>query len=185
MAYTIPTTEPVSLRAGDTAKWLKSLAEYPATDGWVLSYELVTASNHYAFTASASGSDHLVNVPAATTAAWAAGDYQFLARASLAGEVHSVASGTIKVLPSFGSAVDARSHVRRTLAAIEAWIEGRDIGVAEYEIAGRRMKSIPIADLLVLRDRYRREVRAEDDATRAAAGLPTRNRVQVRFSRPS
>ena len=32
----IATTEPSSLTAGDTATWLKSLPDYPATDGWAL-----------------------------------------------------------------------------------------------------------------------------------------------------
>ena len=51
----------------------------------------------------------------------------------------------------------------------------------EYEIAGRRLRFIPIAELLALRDRYRMEVRAEEDAERAAAGLAPRNKIRVRL----
>lgn len=185
MAYSIPTTEPASLRAGDTAQWTKSLPDFPASEGWTLSYDLVSATVHYTFNASASGDNYSVTVTAATTSGWTAGEYQWAAKVSKAGEVHEVASGAIVIKPSFGAAVDARSHARKTLDAIEAWIENRDIGVAEYEVNGRRLKAIPIEQLLVLRDRYRREVRAEDDAARAAAGLPSRNKLLVRFGRPS
>lgn len=185
MAYSIPTTEPASLRAGETAQWTKSLADFPASEGWTLTYELVSSAQRYTFNASASGNDYAVSVTAATTGGWVAGDYQWAAKVALAGVVHEVASGAIVIKPSFGSAVDARGHARKTLDALEAWIEGRDMGVAEYEIAGRRLKTIPTEQLLVLRDRYRRDVISEDDAARAAAGLPSRGKLLVRFGRPS
>ncbi len=38
MAATIPTKEPLTIRAGDTIKWTKSLDDYKASDGWTLSY---------------------------------------------------------------------------------------------------------------------------------------------------
>ena len=75
MAATTPTTEPSALIAGDTAKWLKTLADYLPADGWVLSYTLINSAAKITFAATTSGSDFLVNVAAATTAAWAAGSY--------------------------------------------------------------------------------------------------------------
>lgn len=188
MAHPIPTIEPATLRAGDTATWTRSLPDYPATAGWVLSYALVKDGARITFSASASGADHLVSVAPATTALWAAGVYTWSAKVSLAGAVHTIATGTVEILADYSAAVaglDARSHARITLNALEAWIEGRDIAVAEYQIAGRTLKTIPIEQLLKLRDSYRREVRQEDDAQRAAAGLPSRNKLVVRFGRPS
>lgn len=188
MAHPIPSTEPATLRAGDTATWTKSLADYPASAGWVLGYTFSKTGTRITFNASASGDDHLVAVTAATTAAWAAGSYTWASRVTLGAASHSVGAGSVEILPDIAAAAggyDARSHARTTLDALEAWIEGRDMGVAEYEIAGRRLKTIPIEQLLVLRDRYRREVRSEDDATRAAAGLPSRHKLQVRFGRPT
>ena len=184
MAHPVPTSVPPTLRACDLATWQITLADYPASAGWVLSYALVKTGTRITFNAGASGDDHLVSVPVATTSAWAPGVYVYAARVTLGAEAYSVGDGSIEILADLAAAVsgcDARSHARRTLAALETWIEGRDIGVAEYEIAGRRLKSIPITDLLALRDRYRREVRAEDDAARAASGLPTRSRLLVRF----
>jgi hypothetical protein len=179
---TTPTAEPASINAGDTAKWLKTLADYPAGDGWVLSYELVSAAQRYTFSATASGNDHLVTVPAATTAGWAAGGYEFRARASKAGEVYTVASGRITVKPLFSAAVDARSQARKTLEAINATLEGRSTSAtAEYEIAGRRLKYIPISELIALQSRYERIVASEDAAAALAQGGGPRGRIYVRF----
>lgn len=178
----IPTTEPASLNAGDTAQWLKTLADYPASEGWVLAYELVNAGQRIAFTATAQGDAHLVSVPAATTAAWVAGAYDFRARVSKGADVFTVGTGRITIAPAFGTAVDARSQARRTLEAIEATLEGRaSSATAEYQIAGRQMKYIPVPELLTLRDRYRRDVRAEEAAERIKAGLGNPGRIYVRF----
>jgi hypothetical protein len=37
MAADIPTKEPLTIRAGDTIKWTKSIDDYKASDGWSLS----------------------------------------------------------------------------------------------------------------------------------------------------
>lgn len=179
---TIPTSEPARVNAGNTAKWLKSLPEYPASAGWVLSYELVNAAQRITFSSSPSADDHLVNVTAAATGAWVAGSYDWRALATLGSEIYTVASGRMEIAPAFGVVVDARSQARRTLEAIEATLEGRaSSATAEYQIAGRALKYIPIPELLTLRDRYRRDVKAEDDAAAVASGLGARGRIYVRF----
>lgn len=183
MSPPIPSTEPAGLNAGDTAKWLKSLASHPASDGWLLTYTLINNAGRFTFAATAQGDDHLVNVPASTTAVWAAGDYAWRATASKAGEVFTVGSGRLTIHPAFDAAtLDARSQARRTLEAIEATLEGRaSSATAEYEFAGRKLKYIPIPELLQLRDRLRRDVRSEDAAAGMAAGLGNPGRVFVRF----
>lgn len=182
MAADIPTIEPTRLVAGDTLKFTRTLTDYSASDGWTLTYTLVSAAQRYTFDATASGSDFLVTVAAATTAAWVAGDYDWRAQVSLAGEVFTVGQGRITVAPAFGSATDARTHARTVLENIEAVLESRATSaVAEYEIAGRRLKNIPIGELLQLRDKYRGEVAREDAASDIARGLGDRRRVYVRF----
>jgi hypothetical protein len=178
-----PTIEPSSVNAGDTWRWTRSLADYPASAGWALSYTLINASAKITVNASASGDDHAVTVAAATTAGYAAGTYDWRARVSKAGEVYTVGEGRLTVRNAFSAATfDARTHARKTLDAIEAVIEGRaSSSTAEYTIAGRSLKHIPVADLLALRDKYRAEVLREDAAAAVAAGLPDRRRVFVRF----
>jgi len=177
MTYPVPTAVPATLRAGDTVTWRRSLSYFPASDGWVLTYVLVKSGSQITITASADGADHVVEVPLATTAAWSPGTYTWQERATKAGKTYTNAVGVLQILASFAAAtggLDARTHAQKTLEALEAWIEGRDIAVAEYRIGDRLLKTIPIPDLLILRDRYRREVRS-------ASGVPQSGRVYLRF----
>jgi len=182
MSAPTPTTEPATLPAGDTAKWQRTLASYPASAGWALTYTLVNAAQRYTATATADGDAHLVTIPATTTATWAPGWYDWRAQVALAGEVFTVGAGRLQVLPAFGVATDARSHAQKTLEAIEAYLENAaNLAAAEYEIAGRRLKRHSLPELLALRDRYRMEVARDAAAQRAAAGLAPRGRIAVRF----
>lgn len=180
----IPTSVPASITAGDTLQWRISLADYLASAGWTLKYRLINSSAKYDITAAADSDDHLVTVAAATSAAYIAGTYSWQAYVEKATERFTVASGSIIVKPDLAgaaAALDTRSHARKMLAAIEAWLEGRDPGVAEYEIAGRRMKYIPKNELIALRSRYQNEVRQEEAAERISNGLAAGNRLLVRF----
>lgn len=187
MAADIPTTEPSVLRAGDTWKWTKSLSDFPAS-AWTLKYRFKNAAGGFEITAATSGNDYAITVAAATTAAYTAGLYNWLAWVEGGvSEKYTVGEGAATVQADLRTgtataALDARSHARKTLAAIEAWIEGRNPGVAEYEIAGRRMKYIPLADLLKLRQHYKTEVAAEDRAQKIAQGLDVgAGRIQFRL----
>lgn len=185
MAADIPTTEPVQLRAGDTWKWTKTLEDYPASV-WALVYQFKSAAGGFEVAASASGDDHAVTVDAATSAAVAAGQYAWMAWVESGDEKYTVGSGTVQVLPDYRSgtatdALDDRSHARKMLDSIEAWLESRDPAVAEYEIAGRRMKYTPIAELIKLRNRYANELAAEAAAQKLAAGIATGRRIQFRL----
>lgn len=179
----IPTIEPTTANAGDTWRWTRTLADYPASAGWALSYTLINAAAKITINASASGDDHAVTVSAATTAGYAAGSYDWRARVSRAGEVYTVGEGRITMRNAFGGATfDARSHARKTLEAIEAVIEGRASSeVSYYMIGNRQLRYMTPAELLTLRDKYRAEVAREDAAAAVAAGLPDKRRVFVRF----
>lgn len=179
----IPIIEPTTANAGDTWRWTRTLADYPASAGWALSYTLINAAAKITINASASGDDHAVTVSAATTAGYAAGSYDWRARVSKAGEVYTVGEGRITVRNAFGgSTFDARSHARKTLEAIEAVIEGRASSeVSYYMIGNRQLRYMTPAELLTLRDKYRAEVAREDAAAAVAAGLPDKRRVFVRF----
>ncbi len=127
MAAAIPTLEPVSITAGNTAKWTRSFSDYPASDGWVLSYAFLRESDGQpvSITATASGGDHLVNVDAGTTVQWMAGDYNGQGYVSKAGERYLVWTGRLTVAPDFVSAgaIDTRSQARRILAALDNTFE--------------------------------------------------------------
>ena len=181
MATTVPTSIPASVRAGDTVTWSRALADYPATAGWAITTTLVRLGAKITIVSAADGDLHKSTVAAAITATWGAGNYAYHERVRNGSESYSVGSGLLDILPDYAGTspggLDARSHAQRTLAALEAWIEARDIGVAEYEIAGRRLKTIAIPDLLKLRDRYRQEVRAQSGSN----GGGRSGRIYLRF----
>ncbi len=178
------TTEPRKITAGDTISWKKSLSEYPATSGWVLSYVLINATNKVSITASASGDDHLVSVSASTSAAWKKGDYTYQAYVTKSSERFMIGSGEIQILPNLAveNALDGRSQVKKTLDAINAVIEKRaSIDQEQYSISGRSLSRTPIADLIVLRDKYQALYNSEVNADRVSKGLSPKNRIMVRM----
>lgn len=179
---TIPTTEPTQLRAGDTWKWRREdLTDYPAPT-WTLRYEIKNATAAFQIAATADGAHHAVTVAKATTATYAPGAYQWVAFVDDGTERYTIGSGHLEVLRNFDddTAFDVRSHAAKVLDAIEAVIEGRaSLDQQSYTINGRSLVRTPIAELLVLRDRYRAEVARES----AAAGLGERRRTYVRFGR--
>lgn len=181
----ISSIEPSSINAGDTTRWLKTLTDYPASQGWSLAYTLINASSKITINSSASGDSHLVEASAITTAAWAAGSYDFRGQVSKAGNVFTVSEGRITINPSFsGNTLDNRSQARKALEAIEAYLaNSNNISAAEYEIQGRRLKRFSLPELWAHRDRLRVEVSKEEQAGRIASGLPDNSRVYVRFGR--
>lgn len=184
MAAEVPTIEPATLVAGDTLKFTKTLADYPASASWVLTYTLANAAQRYTFAATASGDDHAVTVAATTTATYAPGNYDWRAQVSKAGEVFTVGAGVMTVQPSFATATDGRSSARKTLDAINAYLaDSNNLAAASYEIAGRKLSRYSIPDLLQLRSTMETDVTREQAASRVAAGLPDKRRVFVRFER--
>lgn len=176
MTVSVPTTEPRELRAGMTWAWRREdLSDYPAPT-WTLTYwfkQLAAAGAKFSAVAAADGAAHAVSVAAATTAGYTADEYSWVAVASSGTESYEVDRGTLKLLPKYSAdaALDDRSHARKTLEAIEAVIENRaTLDQQEYTIGSRSLKRMTIADLLALRDKYRGEVWAEEQAERVRNG---------------
>jgi hypothetical protein len=179
----IPTSEPLSVYAGDTVRWTRSFTDYPANDGWTLTYSFTSSSSRFTVDAVADAALHLVNVAAATTASWRAGDYTWRAQAKKGAEAFTVGTGRMRVQgTASASTSDRRTFARATLDAVETYMrDPANMAAAEYEIAGRRLKRYELADLLALRDRMRAEVAREEAAERLEAGLPDGRRVFVRW----
>ena len=70
MTLAIPDTEPLSIRAGDSLSWSRSLPEYSAADGWTLKYRILwtTGSSPASFSAAGVGTQHTVTLAAVTLA---------------------------------------------------------------------------------------------------------------------
>lgn len=182
-----PTNEPQEVIAGDTVKWDRNdLSDYPANDGWVLTYKLLNAAGKIEITASASGANHSVNVAAATTANWAAGSYVWQAYATKAAtsERYKVDEGTMVVQANFAAlnSLDSRSHNKKVLDAICAVIENRaTLDQESYSIMGRSLNRTPLKDLLLLKDKYQALYNAEQNAENVRNGAAGKNRIAVQF----
>lgn len=183
MTATTPTTEPTSIVAGDTLAWTKTIDDYSAADGWVLSYVLLASGKTpISISSTASGGDHAVSVAAATTANYASGTYHWTSMVTKAatGERKTIASGVTEILvnPSTQtSTYDPRTHEEKCLAAIEAVLEGRmSDPIVEYQIGNRMAKKLRHKELLELRSYYAAQVRIQQGGPRAIA-------VPVRFTR--
>ena len=187
MTASVATTEPATIRAGDTIAWRREdlATDYPASAGWSLAYRLVNASGHYDITASASGDAFSVSVPASTSATYAAGTYAWVATVTKASERYTVDSGTVEVLANLAalSTSDQRSPARKALddadAALAAY--GSKAYLQEIEIAGRRQKFATPGEFMAFRSRLQAEVAREVNAERLANGLPGKNKLLVRF----
>lgn len=164
MSADIPSTPPAALRAGDTAKWRRELPDYPASAGWQLKVALVGQAGAYNATAAADGDAHAFTIAATTTASWAPGRYVLTEFVVQGAERYTLGTSELQVLPDLAVATtgsDTRTHARKVLDAIEAWLETKAPTAASVEVAGRKLANYPLADLLSLRDRYRAEVRRE------------------------
>jgi hypothetical protein len=187
MAQTIPIIEPASVVAGDTITWLIATPDFPASAGWVLGYVLINAAGKITLTSSADGDDHLISISAATSAAYAAGDYTWQSAATLGTARHTIARGSLKIRPNLAAEAagfEARSTARKALddlrSALVTWLASNG-QVQEYEIAGRRMKYASAADIQARISLVEREVAREDAAEKLAAGLNPARRILVRF----
>lgn len=180
-----PTTEPLEVTVGDSIQWTRSLPDYPATAGWVLSYTLINAAHKITLTGTASGSDHLIDIPAATSDDWVAGAYAWHAYVTSGASRHTVGTGSITLRPNLAAAstYDNRSAARKALDAIEAALQanGSRAHLESFTIGDRQQKFRSMGDLLAARSRLRAEVAGEENAQRLRAGLAPRNQLLVRF----
>lgn len=184
----MPTIEPVQLTAGDTVAWQRSLADYSAADGWVLSYALVqrVTGLRILFSATAGGSEHLVSVPAETTAGWMAGEYDGQGYVSKGTERYQVWKGTVVILPNYGGAEDVgdpRSKAKIILDFIDAcFTKLVQKQTVEATIEGVDLKFRSLDELTKARN-YWGNIYAEEQ--RATAGQTGRKRILARFTQPS
>ena len=158
---------PAELTAGDSASWLRTIPDYPASAGWALAYTLVSASAVFTIAATADGDSFAVSVGASASAAWAAGSYRVQETVTRDDERHTVATTTLRVLPDLAAAssgVDTRTHAQKVLDSLNAWLESKAPVAGAMELNGRKISWYPLPDLLKLRDRYRAEVAAEQRA---------------------
>lgn len=186
-AHTARMNEPTTLRAGDSAAWSESLPDYPASAGWVLAYRLLwSGGTAVDIPTAASGDDHTVTLTATDTSGWTAGAATLVSWVEKGTDRVTLSQQSIDILPDLTVALthDGRSMNRRALeaaeAALVAYLQGGKAIVAEYEIAGRRMKFRDSEQILALINHYKPLVAKENAALLLLQGGGARGRVHYR-----
>jgi hypothetical protein len=178
----IPSTEPRYIRAGETVKWSKSLPEFLATE-YTLKYYL-TGPASVTLTATAYNTiDHLVTILPTASAVLVYGLYTWESYAEKGTgetlEKYFVSSGQVLVKTAAG-----KSHIKKTLDALEALIEGRATdGMDNFSLGGKSVSRMDAAELLKWHSKYTILYRDELAAEKVAQGFPDSRRVGVRFRR--
>lgn len=167
MAAEIPTCEPSQIVAGDTVQWTKSLCDYTPGDGWTLKYRLVGGNVTSTVTADTStypGLYFLTFAATVTAAVVTETPMRLIGWVESGSERHTVYDAVVGVLPNAAVATPANllTHAERTLAVIEAAIEGNtSSAIQSYSIGGRSVSKYSPADLMRLRGQYAYEVKLQ------------------------
>jgi hypothetical protein len=176
--------------AGETLNYVTDPAEHPSylpADGWELELKLNPRAGGSVITVAGTpeGDAFLVRATAATTAGWAPGWYGGELWFVRGGEAYRALAGQVQIVPGLRIApagTDTRSDAERALAAIEATLSGKaGSAVQSYQINGRSLSSYSLAELIKLRELYRREVASERRAAGLADGRGSVRRIAVRL----
>jgi hypothetical protein len=100
MAAEVPTNEPETLTVGDSWTWKRNLEDYdPST--WTLTYRLIPQTGTaISFSGSDDDGEHLIDVPAATTAAYTSGEYLMIGSVSDGTDRFEIFRRNITVYPN-------------------------------------------------------------------------------------
>lgn len=172
---------PTSLTAGDTWEWTADYADYPAGT-WTATAYFENASESFSVAATADSTTHSFAATAAATADHDAGSYYVQVRVTDGTSSYTVETGwcSVHADPASGVKVDHRSWARRTLDAIEAFLEGNaTTAQAATSIGGRSISRHTLPDLQRFRSELRAEVRAEEQGANAGLGRD----IKVRYGR--
>jgi len=180
----IATTEPAKITSGSTASWTKDVSDYKPEDGWVLSYSIFNALKQYTVAATDNGdSTHLVTISAAVSALYTSGEYEYQSYATKGVERYDVGCGDLVISPNAATgAVDGRSHIKKTLDAINTTLEMRATkGNESYSIDGFAVTRNSLESLISAKTKYENWYAQETRAARLEKGLGHSGSVRVRL----
>lgn len=163
MPPVIPDVVPKLFAAGTTVKFHRSFGDYPASDGWTYIFFAVGATQNFQQPATINPDGQSFDIViSATTSNVPAGRYTCGERLTntITSEVVDPNDDQIILNVEQNIATAAAgayiSHIERALPIIEAAIEGRlTADIENYNIGGRAVSKISIAELRKTRGQYR------------------------------
>jgi len=179
MTPPVPTCVPDDLIAGDSWQFDLSFGDYPAGSGWTAT-AYFRGAGMINVEATADGDTFQFRATPSENAALVAGVYRYFIKVTDGTDTFTADQGEVEVLANaaLASAAELQTHAEKTLALVEALIEGRMVdGVEAAQIFGRNWQKVPMEQLLKVRAAYRAEVARQ----RYRGVLPS---IEVRFGRP-
>lgn len=119
---------PSKITAGTSVSWLVALPAFPATDGWTLTYTLVTSAAQVVVASTPSGADHLFEITLAESADWIPGKYSWQSHVSDGTERYQIDAGVVEILADYANAttgIDTRTWLDTAIDALQASIANR------------------------------------------------------------
>ena len=185
-----PTTEPERFTIGDFVQWKREdiVGDYPvATHSatWIARLASGT-STEITVNATEASTYYLFTIASADSASFSEGHYhwQLEITETSSGNRLVIERGEFEAIPDLDvNQSDPRTHADIMLAKIETILEGKaDSDVGSYSIAGRSLTKMSFDELMVARDRYKREVLQHQREELIKRGKASANTVKVRFS---
>lgn len=159
------------------------MPDYPAPE-WSLT-AILRGPSAVDVVSIASGSSHILAIPATQTSELEAGEYAVALRVTDGTDVFEIERGSVVVeadIVSLEAGHDARSQAKRSLENINAVLEARaSIDQQSYTINGRSLQRTSIAELLQLKKHFEKAVASEGRGGKARRILG--RRVSVEFGR--
>ena len=134
--------EPNSLAAGDTLVFTRKLSDYPAGQGWSITYEMRGGAQPIEFKSTASGDSHAIDVPPATTATWLPGDYVLVGYVGNGTDRFQVYDGPLTLSANRQTEpgdVDERTFAQKQIAILEQTISALNAAALKSSRSGDSM----------------------------------------------
>jgi hypothetical protein len=172
----LPRFVPKDIVIGETVEWRKELDDFPADQGWTLTYYFRGEGTGFDVAGVADGSAFNLTAASSATAVASPGAYYFQAWAVKGSEKHLVEENSVELTASFQSITtattfDGRSIAKQILDAIDNLMQGKaTVDSQRYLIASgvpgftsqREAERIDPSKLLELRKYYAALVAAEN-----------------------
>lgn len=176
--------EPTRITAGNSYSWTKSL-NYLASDGWVIRYSIVNISSATSISGSEeSPGEYSFSLPASVSVQLDVGEYRLVGYAANTGQDERVTfySSSLTVSPDPTSAGDFRTYAAKTLDAIESMIaKTATKDQQSVTVDGQTLSRRSIPDLIILRDRFKREVAREKHILKAKKAGRNPGKIGIRL----
>jgi hypothetical protein len=170
---------PSELIAGDSWIFSRDYSDFPRPTWTAIAY-FEKADETFNVASTASSTAQLFTITAATSATYSAGRYRVRIRVTDGSSTLTAESAWVVVQldPAQAGNQDPRSWARRTLDAVEAFLEGNaSTAQASMSIAGRSISRWSLSELMQLRGQLRGEARSEEQGSEAGLGRDIRVRL--------